>query len=190
MELVKYQCIQFCCRRFCLLEKGWIFLLVTFVKMWKYCLLCLHHVPLLWNFFIMKLWCLARALLRLLYTVLEIFVMSVWIGCSRSVAWLNYQHWPFSLWIHCLWNLWGDSWPDSGKWKLKISITVLIGFFFTVIHGPIVQTPHAVQWIRPESLEGCPTSEWFNIFVLHQNRCYSCIKCSFLVCLCNVLSDW
>jgi double-strand break repair protein MRE11 len=32
------------------------------------------------------------------------------------------------------------------------------------------QTPHAVQWIRPESLEGCPTSEWFNIFVLHQNR--------------------
>ncbi|KAJ7535711.1 hypothetical protein O6H91_12G043300 [Diphasiastrum complanatum] len=32
------------------------------------------------------------------------------------------------------------------------------------------QTPHAVQWIRPENQEGCPTSDWFNIFVLHQNR--------------------
>lgn len=33
-----------------------------------------------------------------------------------------------------------------------------------------VQTPHAVQWIRPESTEDCPSSDWFNIFVLHQNR--------------------
>ncbi|WOL15385.1 double-strand break repair protein MRE11 isoform X1 [Canna indica] len=32
------------------------------------------------------------------------------------------------------------------------------------------QTPHAVQWIRPESQEGCPVSDWFNILVLHQNR--------------------
>lgn len=32
------------------------------------------------------------------------------------------------------------------------------------------QTPHAVQWIRPESQEGCPVIDWFNILVLHQNR--------------------
>eukprot|EP01018_Ginkgo_biloba_P032175 Gb_09497 [translate_table: standard] len=32
------------------------------------------------------------------------------------------------------------------------------------------QTPHAVQWMRPEAQEGCPTSDWFNILVLHQNR--------------------
>lgn len=32
------------------------------------------------------------------------------------------------------------------------------------------QTPHAVQWIRPEAQEGCPVSDWFNILVLHQNR--------------------
>ncbi|XP_043696383.1 double-strand break repair protein MRE11-like isoform X2 [Telopea speciosissima] len=32
------------------------------------------------------------------------------------------------------------------------------------------QTPHAVQWMRPESKEGCPVSDWFNILVLHQNR--------------------
>ncbi|MED6136860.1 meiotic recombination [Stylosanthes scabra] len=32
------------------------------------------------------------------------------------------------------------------------------------------QTPHAVQWIRPESQEGCQVSDWFNILVLHQNR--------------------
>ncbi|XP_074589087.1 double-strand break repair protein MRE11 isoform X1 [Curcuma longa] len=32
------------------------------------------------------------------------------------------------------------------------------------------QTPHAVQWIRPEAQEGFPISDWFNILVLHQNR--------------------
>lgn len=32
------------------------------------------------------------------------------------------------------------------------------------------QTPHAVQWIRPEPQEGCPVFDWFNILVLHQNR--------------------
>ncbi|XP_057844180.1 double-strand break repair protein MRE11 isoform X3 [Cryptomeria japonica] len=32
------------------------------------------------------------------------------------------------------------------------------------------QTPHAVQWMRPEPQEGCPMSDWFNILVLHQNR--------------------
>ncbi|XP_078432461.1 DNA repair and meiosis protein (Mre11) isoform X2 [Wolffia australiana] len=32
------------------------------------------------------------------------------------------------------------------------------------------QTPHAVQWIRPEAQEGCNVSDWFNILVLHQNR--------------------
>ncbi|KAF7836778.1 double-strand break repair protein MRE11 [Senna tora] len=32
------------------------------------------------------------------------------------------------------------------------------------------QTPHAVQWMRPESQEGCEVSDWFNILVLHQNR--------------------
>ncbi|CAA6667556.1 unnamed protein product [Spirodela intermedia] len=32
------------------------------------------------------------------------------------------------------------------------------------------QTPHAVQWIRPEAQEGCRVSDWFNMLVLHQNR--------------------
>ncbi|KAF8023984.1 hypothetical protein BT93_F1246 [Corymbia citriodora subsp. variegata] len=32
------------------------------------------------------------------------------------------------------------------------------------------QTPHAVQWMRPEPQEGCQVSDWFNILVLHQNR--------------------
>ncbi|XP_065862187.1 double-strand break repair protein MRE11 isoform X2 [Euphorbia lathyris] len=32
------------------------------------------------------------------------------------------------------------------------------------------QTPHAVQWMRPEPQEGCELSDWFNILVLHQNR--------------------
>lgn len=32
------------------------------------------------------------------------------------------------------------------------------------------QTPHAVQWMRPEVHEGCEVSDWFNILVLHQNR--------------------
>ncbi|CAN1239236.1 Double-strand break repair protein MRE11 [Linum grandiflorum] len=32
------------------------------------------------------------------------------------------------------------------------------------------QTPHAVQWMRPEVQEGCEESDWFNILVLHQNR--------------------
>lgn len=34
----------------------------------------------------------------------------------------------------------------------------------------LLQTPHAVQWMRPESQEGCQVSDWFNILVLHQNR--------------------
>ncbi|CAI0376122.1 unnamed protein product [Linum tenue] len=32
------------------------------------------------------------------------------------------------------------------------------------------QTPHAVQWMRPEVQESCEVSDWFNILVLHQNR--------------------
>ncbi|XXG84811.1 hypothetical protein AAC387_Pa11g0036 [Persea americana] len=32
------------------------------------------------------------------------------------------------------------------------------------------QTPHAVQWIRPEAQDGCDVPDWFNILVLHQNR--------------------
>ncbi|KAJ0047190.1 hypothetical protein Pint_04423 [Pistacia integerrima] len=32
------------------------------------------------------------------------------------------------------------------------------------------QTPHGVQWMRPEAQEGCQVSDWFNILVLHQNR--------------------
>ncbi|XP_020585050.1 double-strand break repair protein MRE11 isoform X2 [Phalaenopsis equestris] len=32
------------------------------------------------------------------------------------------------------------------------------------------QTPHEVQWMRPEPQEGCPVFDWFNILVLHQNR--------------------
>uniref|UniRef100_A0A1D1XIV7 Double-strand break repair protein n=1 Tax=Anthurium amnicola TaxID=1678845 RepID=A0A1D1XIV7_9ARAE len=32
------------------------------------------------------------------------------------------------------------------------------------------QTPHAVQWVRPETQEGCQVSDWFNMLVLHQNR--------------------
>uniref|UniRef100_M8BEL6 Double-strand break repair protein n=1 Tax=Aegilops tauschii TaxID=37682 RepID=M8BEL6_AEGTA len=32
------------------------------------------------------------------------------------------------------------------------------------------QTPHSVQWMRPESQEGLSVSDWFNILVLHQNR--------------------
>ncbi|XP_073139940.1 double-strand break repair protein MRE11 isoform X1 [Henckelia pumila] len=32
------------------------------------------------------------------------------------------------------------------------------------------QTPHAVQWMRPEAQEGCQVSDWFNMLVLHQNR--------------------
>nr|XP_016467934.1 PREDICTED: double-strand break repair protein MRE11-like isoform X4 [Nicotiana tabacum] len=32
------------------------------------------------------------------------------------------------------------------------------------------QTPHAVQWMRPEAQERCQVSDWFNILVLHQNR--------------------
>lgn len=34
----------------------------------------------------------------------------------------------------------------------------------------LLQTPHAVQWMRPESQQGCQVSDWFNILVLHQNR--------------------
>ncbi|VFQ79766.1 unnamed protein product [Cuscuta campestris] len=32
------------------------------------------------------------------------------------------------------------------------------------------QTPHAVQWMRPDAKEGYEVSDWFNILVLHQNR--------------------
>ncbi|KAK9089480.1 hypothetical protein Scep_028562 [Stephania cephalantha] len=32
------------------------------------------------------------------------------------------------------------------------------------------QTPHAVQWMRPEAQDSCQVSDWFNILVLHQNR--------------------
>lgn len=39
------------------------------------------------------------------------------------------------------------------------------------------QTPHAVQWMRPEAQEGCQVSDWFNILVLHQNRFCVCVVC-------------
>uniref|UniRef100_A0ACD5V0Z7 Uncharacterized protein n=1 Tax=Avena sativa TaxID=4498 RepID=A0ACD5V0Z7_AVESA len=32
------------------------------------------------------------------------------------------------------------------------------------------QTPHSVQWMRPETQDGMSVSDWFNILVLHQNR--------------------
>ncbi|XP_071723628.1 double-strand break repair protein MRE11-like [Rutidosis leptorrhynchoides] len=32
------------------------------------------------------------------------------------------------------------------------------------------QTPHAIQWMRPEAQESCEVSDWFNMLVLHQNR--------------------
>ncbi|KAG8043620.1 hypothetical protein GUJ93_ZPchr0458g22771 [Zizania palustris] len=32
------------------------------------------------------------------------------------------------------------------------------------------QTPHAVEWMRPETQDGMSVSDWFNILVLHQNR--------------------
>ncbi|KAI3515686.1 hypothetical protein L1887_14589 [Cichorium endivia] len=32
------------------------------------------------------------------------------------------------------------------------------------------QTPHAVQWMRPEAQESCQVSDWFNILVLHKKR--------------------
>lgn len=32
------------------------------------------------------------------------------------------------------------------------------------------QTPHAIQWVRPEEQDGVAASDWFNILVLHQNR--------------------
>lgn len=44
----------------------------------------------------------------------------------------------------------------------------------------ISQTPHAVQWMRPEAQEGCPVSDWFNMLVLHQNRL--CVSETVLVC--------
>ena len=39
-----------------------------------------------------------------------------------------------------------------------------------MVYNSFVQTPHAVQWMRPEAQEGCQVSDWFNILVLHQNR--------------------
>lgn len=50
-----------------------------------------------------------------------------------------------------------------------------------------VQTPHAVQWIRPGHQEACPVSNWFNILVLHQNRLY--ISLNYHV-KCLILSSW
>ncbi|KAL3143519.1 hypothetical protein ABBQ38_002323 [Trebouxia sp. C0009 RCD-2024] len=36
--------------------------------------------------------------------------------------------------------------------------------------GRMFQTPGCVDWIRPAASEEIPDAEWFNIFVLHQNR--------------------
>ncbi|CAD7697390.1 unnamed protein product [Ostreobium quekettii] len=36
--------------------------------------------------------------------------------------------------------------------------------------GRLFQTPGCVEWIRPKESPGYPTDDWFNIFVLHQNR--------------------
>ncbi|XP_047260777.1 double-strand break repair protein MRE11-like isoform X1 [Capsicum annuum] len=32
------------------------------------------------------------------------------------------------------------------------------------------QTPHAVQWMRPEAQEGCQVSDWFNILSKDQSK--------------------
>ncbi|KAL6521129.1 meiotic recombination [Orobanche gracilis] len=72
-----------------------------------------------------------------------------------------------------------------GKWFLKVlvlgrSLFTLFGSTSVALYGlgnirderlnRMFQTPHAVQWMRPEAQEGCEVSDWFNILVLHQNR--------------------
>lgn len=34
----------------------------------------------------------------------------------------------------------------------------------------LFSTPHSVEWVRPASEEGIKAEDWFNLFVLHQNR--------------------
>lgn len=58
---------------------------------------------------------------------------------------------------------------------LSLELFLLFNFWFkllTYVFGLslISQTPHAVQWMRPEAQEGCLVSDWFNMLVLHQNR--------------------
>lgn len=40
-----------------------------------------------------------------------------------------------------------------------------------MVHAFIFQEPRAVNWMLPESRDETPESDWFNILVLHQNRC-------------------
>lgn len=52
--------------------------------------------------------------------------------------------------------------------------------------GRMFQTPGCVEWVRPEDTPDCPVREWFNVFVLHQNRvphsqnAKNCIRESYL----------
>ncbi|DBA79384.1 TPA: hypothetical protein ACH3X2_000030 [Trebouxia sp. C0005] len=52
--------------------------------------------------------------------------------------------------------------------------------------GRMFQTPGCVEWARPASSPDCPQNEWFNVFVLHQNRvphsqnAKNCIRESYL----------
>lgn len=63
------------------------------------------------------------------------------------------------------------------KFTLKQFIDWLKCTYILVWHVILFlfQTPHAVQWMRPESQEGCQVSDWFNILVLHQNRLSTCL---------------
>lgn len=49
------------------------------------------------------------------------------------------------------------------------AVNLLILNIFTSMYL-VLQTPHAIEWIQPESLDEMPLSDWFNIVVLHQNR--------------------
>lgn len=52
--------------------------------------------------------------------------------------------------------------------------------------GRMFQTPGCVEWARPAGSPDCPQNEWFNVFVLHQNRvphsqnAKNCIRESYL----------
>jgi len=79
----------------------------------------------------------------------------------------------FSMKLFLLFNFWFEA------------LTYLFGLSL------ISQTPHAVQWMRPEAQEGCLVSDWFNMLVLHQNRlCVSetvLVRTSVWKCLCFCL---
>jgi hypothetical protein len=76
---------------------------------------------------------------------------------------LNRMFQVFSMKLFLLFNFWFEA------------LTYLFGLSL------ISQTPHAVQWMRPEAQEGCLVSDWFNMLVLHQNRL--CVSETVLVCM-------